>query len=55
MKMEDFKNKSVEKTNMTTRVTSKYRDTVTEYANKHDLTLAEFIRYAIAKVMEDEK
>ena len=58
MSLEDFKSKKPKKavmTNMSTRVTVSYRDEVKEFCAKHEINMADFMKYAMSKVMEDEK
>jgi len=54
MKLEDLKKKE-DKTNMSMRVTKKYRDEVTKFCDDNEINVAEFMRYAVTKVMKDEK
>jgi hypothetical protein len=55
MSLKDLKNNTVEKTNMSTRVDVAFRDKVAKFCRKHEITIADFMRYSMEKVMKDEK
>ena len=57
MKLADLrskKDKTVVMTNMSTRVEASYRDKVKEFCDEHGVTMADFMKYAMDKVMKDE-
>ena len=56
MKLADLKKTTnAEKTNMSTRVDIAFRDKVTKFCKKNEISIADFMRYAMVKVMKDEK
>jgi hypothetical protein len=58
MSLKDLKNKpskSEQMINMSCRTTKAFRDEVTKFCDKHQISVADFMRYSMRKVMEDEK
>jgi len=55
MSLKDLKNNRTEKTNMSTRVDVAFRDKVNKFCKKNEISVADFMRYSMEKVMKDEK
>jgi len=54
MSLKDFKKIKEDKINMTVSVPKKFKDKFAAVAEKHDMNVAELMRYAMSKVIDEE-